>query len=330
MTLVASAGGAWWTARMPEGRDSLMAILKRLDGRYIPDPSPDRITEFEAMRIEEYQDEAMAWQVKRRFDNYGAVGSERDSRGVRPADAVTSDPRHDPRGGAHAGPRGAPARQLPQPDHAGADEARDRVDGRHQGPQVDGARLPGLRLRRPDEVHEGRDPRLPPAQRADLLHRHPWAPGSARGLHRRLRPPDRGPGRGGGPRRPLAGGRGRRGPGPRHGRLRGQELERPLRRDQPRVERVEGVLPPRVQPDRPAPGRQVPQDRGQGPAAEVEGPERARPAGVLRSPRGPVGRERGRASAIPPSATRSTRRSRSRTCRCASRASSSTRSRSTR
>lgn len=92
VTLVASAGGAWWTARMPEGRDSLMAILKRLDGRYIPDPSPDRITEFEAMRIEEYQDEAMAWQVKRRFDNYGAVGSEKDSRGVRPADAVTSAP----------------------------------------------------------------------------------------------------------------------------------------------------------------------------------------------------------------------------------------------
>ena len=58
VTLVASAGGAWWTARMPEGRDALIAILKRLDGRYIPDPSPDRITEFEAMRIEEYQDEA--------------------------------------------------------------------------------------------------------------------------------------------------------------------------------------------------------------------------------------------------------------------------------
>ena len=75
VTLVASAGGAWWTARMPEGRDALIAILKRLDGRYIPDPSPDRITEFEAMRIEEYQDEQMAWQVKRRFDTYGAVGS---------------------------------------------------------------------------------------------------------------------------------------------------------------------------------------------------------------------------------------------------------------
>jgi VWFA-related protein len=92
VTLVATAGGAWWTARMPEGRDSLIAILKRLEGRYVPDPSPDRITEYEAMRIEEYQDEQMAWQVKRRFDAYGAVGQQKDARGVRPADAITSTP----------------------------------------------------------------------------------------------------------------------------------------------------------------------------------------------------------------------------------------------
>ncbi len=39
----------------------------------------------------------------------------------------------------------------------------------------------------------------------------------------------------------------------------------------PRLERVEGVLPPRLQPDRPAAGRQVPQDRGQGQADEGEG-----------------------------------------------------------
>jgi VWFA-related protein len=92
VTLVATGGGAWWTSRMPEGRDALVAILKRLDGRYLPDPSPDRITEYEAMRIEEYQDEQMAWQVKRRFDAYGAVGQEKDARGVRPADAVSSTP----------------------------------------------------------------------------------------------------------------------------------------------------------------------------------------------------------------------------------------------
>ena len=92
MTLVATGGGAWWTARMPEGRDSLIAILKRLDGRYVPDPSPDRITEYEAMRIEEYQDEQMAWFVQRRFDAYGAVGQQKSSGGVRPADAQSSTP----------------------------------------------------------------------------------------------------------------------------------------------------------------------------------------------------------------------------------------------
>jgi len=89
VTLVATGGTAWWTTRMPEGRQALLDILKRLDGRYVPDPSPDRITEYEAMRIEEYQDEQTAWQVKRRFDAYGAVGQEKDSRGVRPMDAVT-------------------------------------------------------------------------------------------------------------------------------------------------------------------------------------------------------------------------------------------------
>jgi VWFA-related protein len=92
VTLVATGGGAWWTARMPEGRDSLMAILKRLDGRYVPDPSPERITEYEAMRIEEYQDERMAYQVQRRFDAYGTVGQEKSPGGVRPPDAQTSTP----------------------------------------------------------------------------------------------------------------------------------------------------------------------------------------------------------------------------------------------
>ncbi len=92
VTLVATGGSAWWTTRMPEGRAALLEILKRLDGRYVPDPSPDRITEFEAMRIEQYQDEQMAWKVKRRFDAYGAVGQEKDARGVRPADAVSSTP----------------------------------------------------------------------------------------------------------------------------------------------------------------------------------------------------------------------------------------------
>ena len=85
--LVATGGGAWWSARLPQGRDQLLAVLKRLDGRYVPDSSPDRITEYEAMRIEEYQDQQVAEKVQRRFDSYGAVNSQRDPRGVKPADA---------------------------------------------------------------------------------------------------------------------------------------------------------------------------------------------------------------------------------------------------
>jgi VWFA-related protein len=84
--LVASSGSAWWTARMPEGREPLLAVLKRLDGRYIPDSSPDRLTEYEAMRIEVYQDQEIAWKVMRRFDSYGVRGQQTDERGAAPAD----------------------------------------------------------------------------------------------------------------------------------------------------------------------------------------------------------------------------------------------------
>ena len=188
VTLVASAGGAWWTARMPEGRDALIAILKRLDGRYIPDPSPDRITEFEAMRIDEYQDEQMAWQVQRRFETTARWGSRRTRAACAPRTRSAATPACSLERCA-CGPRGPPARQLAQPDHAGDHAARDRVDVRHQGPQGHGPRLAGLRLRRPAQADEGRDSRLATAQRADLLHRHPGAPGAARRLHRRLRPP---------------------------------------------------------------------------------------------------------------------------------------------
>ena len=77
VTLIATGGTAWWSVRMPEGRDTLVAILKRLDGRYVPDPSPDRITDWEAMRIMAYDDPEVGYAVKRRFDAYGVHGGER-------------------------------------------------------------------------------------------------------------------------------------------------------------------------------------------------------------------------------------------------------------
>lgn len=75
--LVASGGGAWWHERMPEGRSELMEILKRLDGRLVPDSSPDRISDYEAMRIIAFDDSEVGRQVARRFDAYGAGGRER-------------------------------------------------------------------------------------------------------------------------------------------------------------------------------------------------------------------------------------------------------------
>jgi VWFA-related protein len=69
--LVNTAGGVWWSTTMPAGRDDLVGLLKRLDGRHIPDTSPDRISDFEAMRIYVYHDQQIEDRVSRRFDTYG-------------------------------------------------------------------------------------------------------------------------------------------------------------------------------------------------------------------------------------------------------------------
>ncbi|MCG6928479.1 MAG: VWA domain-containing protein, partial [Acidobacteria bacterium] len=78
VVLVASAGSAWWTARIPEGRDEIEDVLKRLDGRYVYETAPDRVTPYEAMRIIEYDDSDVAYTVTRRFDTYAAVGRDRE------------------------------------------------------------------------------------------------------------------------------------------------------------------------------------------------------------------------------------------------------------
>lgn len=93
VALIATGGAAWWSARMSEGREAMLTILKRLDGRYVPDSSPDRITDFEAMRIMAYDDPDVAYQVKRRFDAYGALARERSgdrqyADSLRPSSAV--------------------------------------------------------------------------------------------------------------------------------------------------------------------------------------------------------------------------------------------------
>ena len=72
VTLVASGGGAWWSTRMAAGRDELIGLLKRLDGRFIPDMSNERMSDQEAMRIHVYRDKQYEERVSKRFDTYGA------------------------------------------------------------------------------------------------------------------------------------------------------------------------------------------------------------------------------------------------------------------
>jgi VWFA-related protein len=51
VTLGTTSGDAWWSARIPEGREDLLAVARRVRGRAVQSNSPDRITEYEAFWI---------------------------------------------------------------------------------------------------------------------------------------------------------------------------------------------------------------------------------------------------------------------------------------
>src|SRR5512139_3375780 len=80
--IAATAGGAWWTATMPEGREDVVTILKGLEGRRFVTAAYDRLADFEAMRIYQYSDHMVARRVQDRFDRYGVKTDVRDSRQV--------------------------------------------------------------------------------------------------------------------------------------------------------------------------------------------------------------------------------------------------------
>lgn len=89
VTIVATGGGAWWSARMEAGRDELLRLLGRLDGRLIPDASPERMTDFEAMRIHTFNDREAEARVRRRFESRGVAPKEQ---GRSPIDDAAGDP----------------------------------------------------------------------------------------------------------------------------------------------------------------------------------------------------------------------------------------------
>jgi len=73
VTLVSASGDTWWTSRMEAGREELLGLLKRLDGRYVPDTSRERITDYEALRIHMMRDVDVAFRVQRRFEEFGVA-----------------------------------------------------------------------------------------------------------------------------------------------------------------------------------------------------------------------------------------------------------------
>jgi len=80
--MLAATGGAWWTTRLPEGREDLVAVLKGLDGRRSPAPDLERMTDFEAMRIYQYSDYMIARRVQDRFERYGVSYRVKDQRQI--------------------------------------------------------------------------------------------------------------------------------------------------------------------------------------------------------------------------------------------------------
>ena len=75
VTLISSAGGVWWTARMEAGRAKLVDMVKRFDGRYIPDTSMERMSDYEAMRIHIYHDPQTVGAGLRRYEQYGVTAA---------------------------------------------------------------------------------------------------------------------------------------------------------------------------------------------------------------------------------------------------------------
>ncbi len=81
VTLISTGGDAWWSTRMEAGRDELMALLKRMEGRHIPDTGNDKMSDYEAMRIHVYTDAQVQARVARRFESYGVTHNSVGTRG---------------------------------------------------------------------------------------------------------------------------------------------------------------------------------------------------------------------------------------------------------
>jgi VWFA-related protein len=91
VTLVAASGGAWWTSRLPEGREELLEAAKHLQGRLPRETRRDHLSDYEAMRIHVFRDSAVIDRVQRRFETYGLMTVTQQSQHVRDF-VATEDP----------------------------------------------------------------------------------------------------------------------------------------------------------------------------------------------------------------------------------------------
>jgi VWFA-related protein len=73
VTLVGTGEGTWWTGRLPEGRDALVQVLGRLQGRRVGESTIDAVTDYEAMRIDRDADPIVTDRVARRFIATGMI-----------------------------------------------------------------------------------------------------------------------------------------------------------------------------------------------------------------------------------------------------------------
>jgi VWFA-related protein len=73
VALVGTAEGTRWTARVPEGREALRQALDRLQPRLVNETVRDRMTDYEAMRIDRERDPIVTDVVMRRLLDTGEI-----------------------------------------------------------------------------------------------------------------------------------------------------------------------------------------------------------------------------------------------------------------
>jgi VWFA-related protein len=73
VALVGTAEGTRWTARIPEGREALRLALDRLLPRLVNETVRDRMTDYEAMRIDRERDPILTDVVMRRWLDTGEI-----------------------------------------------------------------------------------------------------------------------------------------------------------------------------------------------------------------------------------------------------------------